>query len=200
MAKSESTFAQKTCVTPVGRLSFPSLAKPDTSQGEPTFKCDLIFEPGTDLKDLQRIAKFAWDEGTSGKKPFPKIMTIPKVGTGSPFRKGTSVGDRPEYPQDSIFIRPTTKKQPKLFDRKMQPIEDAEADLYGGCYVRLELVATYYEVSGNTGVKFTLLGVQKIREGDAFGGGRNATALTAMDDDIDEDESFDSDDSNDFGF
>lgn len=200
MTKSESTWDQKTCVTPVGRLSFPALAKPDTSMGEAKFKCDLIFEEGEDLKDLTRIAKFAWDEGTGGGKPFPKVMTMPKVGTGSPFRKGSSIGDRPEYPANAIFIRPTSKKKPKIFDRKMQPIEDVEAELYGGCYARLELVATYYKQLGNEGVKFTLLGVKKVRDGDALGGGRSSTALSAFDDDG-EDESFDGDShDNDFGF
>jgi hypothetical protein len=168
--------------------------------GEAKFKCDLIFEEGEDLKDLTRIAKFAWDEGTGGTKPFPKVMTMPKVGTGSPFRKGSSIGDRPEYPGNAVFIRPTSKKKPKIFDRKMQPIEDVEAELYGGCYARLELVATYYKQLGNEGVKFTLLGVKKVRDGDALGGGRTSTALSAFDDDG-EDESFDGDShDNDFGF
>jgi hypothetical protein len=63
----------------------------------------------------------------------------------------------------------STKQKPGVVDEKVQPIVE-EGEIYGGCYVRASLSVYAYDQSGNKGVSFGLRNIQKVGDGEAFGG------------------------------
>ena len=146
-------------ITPVARLSFPSLFRPQEGEmGGGKFGCTLLFDKATDLSALKAAAKEAvaakW-----GAKPPKNLRT--------PFRDG----DEKELDgyKDTIYLRVTCKSKPGVVDASVQPIMD-ESEIYPGCYVRASVSCYAYEKSGNVGVSFGLNNIQKMRDGERFDG------------------------------
>jgi len=72
--------------------------------------------------------------------------------------------------KDKYFVtaKSNEKFQPKVLGKDGRPI--TEADLYGGCFARAQLIARPYATGKNFGVRFILLQVIKIEDGPRFGG------------------------------
>lgn len=91
--------------------------------------------------------------------------------------------EHPEYAGHWYLTASNTRK-PGLIDRDRDPITE-ESDLYSGCYARVSLNAYAYNYQGTKGVTFSLRNVQKLADGEAFGG-----VNTAPEDDFDDDYQF----------
>jgi hypothetical protein len=146
-------------ITPVARLSFPSLFRPQEGEmGGGKYGCTLLFAAGADLSALKAAAKEAvvakW-----GNKPPKNLRT--------PFRDGNEK-ELDGY-KDTIYLRVTCKTKPGVVDASVQPILD-EAEIYPGCYVRASVSCYAYEKSGNVGVSFGLNNIQKVKDGERFDG------------------------------
>jgi hypothetical protein len=63
--------------------------------------------------------------------------------------------------------------RPLVIDRDRSPLAEEDGKPYAGCYVNASVEFFAYENSGN-GISAQLAGVQFVRDGDAFGGGRAA--------------------------
>lgn len=63
--------------------------------------------------------------------------------------------------------------RPLIIDGKKQPLTAADGKPYAGCYVNAT-VEIYVQEGQNSGVRCGLLGVQFLRDGDAFSGGAQA--------------------------
>ncbi len=87
---------------------------------------------------------------------------------------------------DKVVVEARTKLKPGVVDQKRNEILDA-SEFYAGCYARATLTCYAYDSMGNKGVSFGLQNVQKVKDGTAFSGKRNAK------DDFDEIEDLDSD-------
>lgn len=157
-------------ITPVGRLSYPHLFEPQVgpSGGDPKYSCAIIFEEGTDLSKLEKIAEDA------GREKFgDKYDALKKAGKlRSPFRDD---GEDKGYPEGSIFINAKSTAAPGIVstipgpDGKPSKITDPSA-VYAGCYVRASLRAYGYDTNGNKGVAFALNNIQKVKDGDRLDG------------------------------
>ena len=157
-------------ITPKGRLSYPHLFEPQIPPGaaEPVYSCALVFEDGTDLRELEQIA-----EQVGREKWGDKYAALAKAGKiRSPFRTD---GEPKGYPEGSIFINVKSKQAPGIVsifpgaDGKPQKIEDP-SDVYAGCYARASVRAYAYDVSGNKGVSFALNNLQKMADGERMDG------------------------------
>lgn len=165
-----STQTAKNPITPIVRLSYPSLFRArGFNGGEPKFSCSLIFDEqaqkSPEFKKLKqeagRIAKEKWGD----KLP---------VNMRSPFRDGAE-RDNEGYGPGVVFMNVSSKQRPGIVGTvadpetgKPMPIED-ESELYAGCYVRAELRAYAYDTAGNKGVAFGLQNIQKVKDGDMLG-------------------------------
>jgi hypothetical protein len=149
-------------ITPEARLSFPSLFKPHAMEGsnaEPKYDCVLLFPKTADLSALKAAASAAVKEKWPSGAP---------KGLRSPFRDG----DEKELDgyAGCIYLRVSSKNKPGVVDETLQPIIEASG-IYAGCYVRASVRAYAYDQNGNKGVAFGLNNIQKLRDGEPFGGG-----------------------------
>lgn len=171
-------------VTAVGRLSFPNLfeakayVNPETGkeEGKRVFKCDLIFDSTEDLKEsyrdrlpsvAQAISNAKKDFWGSDKSAWPKL-TFPwlKKGDDNTNKDGEV---RKGY-EGKVFI---TAKTGEKFPPKLVLADNSaasEEDLYAGCYVRAQVTVSPWQSPIGSGISLYLSGIQKIKDGERFGG------------------------------
>ena len=172
-------------VTPVGRVSFPHLVKPDSKgrYADDKYKVTLLIDKGTSLKRL----KAAVQECIDATEAWDGLgLTIGDV--AGPFRDGDEKGIE-EY-EDTVYITCKSNRRPLILDEDRGNM-DAE-EIYAGCRGRLVVTAMSYENKGDPGVTFLLDTVQFKGDDEAFGGGGGhgsaRAALESADDEDDEDE------------
>ena len=154
--------------TPVGRVSFPKVFKPQSfSGGDPKFSITLLFDDEKSLKKMKetasRVAHEKWPKG------------IPS-GLRSPFRDGTEYNDRREAEgkdrlegyDGKIFVRFTSSSRPGVVDPQVRPIAEEDGVLYAGCYAIVSCSCFAYSTSGNLGVSFGLNNIQVVGPGEPF--------------------------------
>lgn len=171
-------------ITPVCRLSFPNLfvatSHKDEEEGKKTFHCDLI----VDSEDV-------WNQPYNGKKTqtislkkailnaktdqFGEKADWPHMEHDA-IREGNdrTIGDSDEVLEgygDKSFIKPRTgeKYPPKVLLKNGKPA--SADDLYGGCYVRAQILVRPYDTGTNAGVSLRLIAIIKDSEGEKFGVG-----------------------------
>ena len=172
---------KKAPLTGTFRLSYPHLFKPNEFKGKKSWSIQMLFEKDTDLTPLlvaaQNAAIEEWGSDVS-KWPSKKIKSkktgkiIMKSLLRSPFRDGDlEMPDKEEY-ADHFFIGAScAKRAPEVFTQSREPITEDDGTIKAGDYCRAKIIASAYEVEGSAGVKFTLLAVQKVKTGEALGGG-----------------------------
>jgi hypothetical protein len=162
-------------ITPAATLSYPALFEPKTMQGsdKPKYSASLVFPPGTDLKQMQRLAQEAATEKFGDKWP-----ALHRAGRFRfPFRTD---GEEKGYAKGSVFINAKSDTKPGVVgpmagaDGKPVPIDD-EDDMYPGCIVRASITFFAYDQQGNKGVGVGLNNIQKMRDGKRLDGRRAAS-------------------------
>ncbi len=164
-------------VTPKGRFAFPHLAKPDTEgqYADDKYKVTILIPKTEDIRPLQKAimdcARQAWPK----KRLKPKDLAhIPLRDGDEKVREAVENDKSPlEGYEGAWFITAKSKKRRRTVDAGRNDIDPEEC--YGGAYGRLVLTAMSYEQAGKPGVTFLLDVVQKIADGEAFGGGGGNT-------------------------
>ena len=161
-------------ITPKFRVNWPSITKPKLNElsGKEEYSLIAIFEPGTDLKPLQKAVEEAiMDKWGKDKTKWPKNMRLP-------FRKGEEAKKESEdgmsyypagYSEKVVWIRLKSVQRPGLVGPDMQDIID-DSEFYSGCYARASVNAYAYDQAGNRGVAFGLNNIQKLAEGEPLSG------------------------------
>lgn len=178
------------------RLSYPHLFKPKAFKNqEPKFSISMLFNKDDDLSQLKIAAEnAAIEKWGADKKQWPSKKTksqktgliVNKCLVKMPFKDGeVEHPDKPEY-ENTIFLNASTKKQPTIFDQGKNPITDATG-IKAGDYARASLIAFAYEGEGSFGVSFALIGVQKVKTGEALGGGNAANDFDEIEYDEEDD-------------
>ena len=178
----------KRCVTPVGRLSYPKLTKPESSFGkEPTYRTEFIIDEGADLMKLKRAIAAAVLEKWPDPKKRPKLKL--------PIRSGAE--DRPNNPQyeGCIFISADSKSKPDIvIGKAMNPSEDE--DVWPGRRAIISVTASPFEMEDREtgakarGVKLYLNSVMLLADDGTRYGNANSNAEqdfedVEVDDDLD---------------
>jgi hypothetical protein len=153
----------------------------DDDDQKKTFHCDLI----ADSKD-------AWKEPYNGKKTqtvsLMKAIHNCKVDQWGPDQKKWPKFEHPCIKDGNKRVIDGTNPpeildgyegkwyiHPKSGEKYPPKIDGKDLDLYGGCYVRAEILCRPYSTGKNKGVSLRLLSIMKVREGEKFGlsgGGR----------------------------
>lgn len=175
----EDQQQQETVLTPEFRCAFVNVFETTkTPNGQERYQLTGLFAPGTDLKELKRLAKKALeDKWGADPARHPK-------GLRSPFRKQSEKAGQYagfEDDDDAIFINMATTMKPGVVDANCKDIINKD-DFYSGCYARAQINAYAYDKGGNKGVAFGLNHLQKLRDGEKLGGGRGSaqSAFTAV--------------------
>lgn len=178
-------------MTPNFRVSFPVLDKAAQilDSGDPKFSLTMIFDTVEIAKDPAQ--QKLWDAmvasvDSAAKEKFGEMPKVFK----KPFLKGDEqVSQKTGEPYDGyagcVILRTTAglKSRPALVGPDKSGIDAAE--IYSGCYARAK-VRPYGWDFAKKGVSFGLGNVQKVRDGEALGGGG-----TSAEDDFDAIESVD---------
>lgn len=152
--------------SPKARLSFPNLFQARGYEGqEAKYSATLIFDAAA-----QATPEFAAMKKAAGAAAKEKWGEKIPSNLRNPIRKCEEKDsyNTPEF-AGCVFINVSTKQKPGVVDEKVQPIIE-EGEIYGGCYVRASLSVYAYDMSGNKGVSFGLRNIQKVADGESFGG------------------------------
>lgn len=160
------------CMTPVGRLSFPYLAKPDEGRqySDGKYKTDLIIpkeiwerDGKTLVEEVLNLARKKFDDPKlklkDFKHPFKDCDADKDFLAKNPFAKGC-IMLRAKSGYAPIVVGPTKDK----FD------SEEIAKIKGGDYGRLIVTVFHYSQQGG-GISLALNIVQFAKEGEALGGG-----------------------------
>lgn len=172
------------------RLSFPDLfvPRPFKPGDVPKYKATLLVPKGSEQAKMienaiMAVAKEKWPKGAE------KIVAGIR---GNANKFCWQDGDTKEYDgyEGMMAFSANNKARPTILDRDKSPLTEADGKPYAGCYVNAIVEIFAYDNSGN-GISATLGGVQFVRDGEAFSGGRPASADDFDDLGVDqEDEAF----------
>lgn len=169
-------------ITPAFRLSFPNLVTPKSNfEGQkPAYSIQMLFDKQADITSLKKAAHAAsvakW--GADYKK---------KIKFKHPTFKDGDEKNLEDY-KGKIVVEARTQQKPGVVDKNREEIINVREEVYAGCWARATLTCYAYDKMGNKGVSFGLQNIQKIRDGAAFSGKKNAK------DDFDDDIQFEDED------
>lgn len=158
-------------ITPPARLSFSHLDKPskmDGAAGEAKYSASLIFPPAADLSLLKKAAGDAafakWGDKTKQVASRPGF---------SPFY-AQAEKDWDGYGDDGLFIRVSSQFPIVLLGEGGAEANDLitlpNPRWYDGIWVRGQVNCYAYEQTGNAGVRFGGIVLQKIADDEEFKG------------------------------
>lgn len=157
------------------RLAFPNLFTPKAvnGEGEPAYSASFIIEK--DQKDvisalekaIEQVAKAKW--GNKASTILAKLKAAEKV----PLRDG-DMKDSYDGFEGNYYVSARSKIKPRVVDRQAQLLNAEDGLPYAGCYVNGSVSLWAQDNNFGQRINATLRGVQFVRDGDAFTGGRPA--------------------------
>lgn len=158
----------------VVRLSFPGLFKAEAFKpgDDPKFKATFLVPKGSAQDKMVEAAILEVAKAKWGAKAEAIVKQI----RNNPNKFCYQDGDTKSYDgyEGMMALSAKNGTRPLVIDGQKQPLVEEDGKPYAGCYVNgiVELFA--YENSGN-GISASLSGVQFVKDGDAFSGGRAAS-------------------------
>jgi len=166
--------------TPVFRAAFTQVfeAKQINGQGKAKFSVAMLFDPKEIKKDpqQQRLLKVMVDMvDVVAKEKWTKIPAKLK----KPFKDGD---EQINSKTDEVYegfagmkvVNASSETRPGLVDQEMNPITEP-GEFYGGVYAQATVnIYAWEHPTGGKGVSIGLQNIQKVRDGDAFGGGKSS--------------------------
>lgn len=169
---------QTDCVTPTGRLSYPSLfeVKEQMTPGTFKFECTILFDKKTaNLAEIQQMLKnAAINKFGPDSKKWPKFQH-PAI------KDGDLKADQTAY-HGCWYITPKANedRRPQVFGPNKAALVKEDGVIYAGCLVKAYVTAFAYGGPGSKmapGVTFGLNAIQKVGDGDRFDGRKDASAV-----------------------
>ena len=162
-------------VTGKVRFSFVHVFEPaETLNGSLKYSASILI-PKSDKDTVTRFNK-AFEETKQANAAFFG-GSIPKVLKGG-LRDGDTEKDDPIY-AGHYFFNANSNEKPGIVDQDVNPIIDKD-EFYSGCYGRASITMYPYDASGSKGIAFGLNNVQKLEDGEKFGGAASAAADFAV--------------------
>ena len=162
-------------VTGKVRFSFVHVFEPaETLNGSLKYSVSILI-PKSDKDTVARFNK-AFEETKQANAAYFG-GSIPKMLKGG-LRDGDAEKDDPVY-AGHYFINANSNEKPGIVDAELNPIMDKD-EFYSGCYGRASLTLYPYDASGSKGIAAGLNNVQKLEDGEKFGGATSAAADFAI--------------------
>ena len=169
----------KTITIKNARLSFPSLFQKAVFDGkEGKYEATLLF-PKTDTKTYDAIIA-SIDEC----KKENKNTKVPEA------KYFIQDGDEKEYDgyEGMWAVKAGNGKRPTVVNRDRTPLVEGDEVLYAGCYVNAIVEPWSQSNSYGKRINANLLGVQFVKDGDAFGDGGKVASADSFDELEDDEE------------
>ena len=159
--------------TPKFRVSYPHLFKPKLNElsNKYEFTVHALFPKNTNMKPFEKAIDAAVKDMWNGKKP-------------AKFRHPIKDGDEMDNPQYEdhwvISFKSSEDYPPRVVTRRKNSdgkfIDATPKEFYGGCYAHAVVNAFAYDTKVNKGVSFGLINIQKLEDGEKFGGAGGSIA------------------------
>lgn len=160
-------------ITPEFRASYVHITKPNYNKlaKKDEYSVEARFAKGANLSALQAAAQAALEEKFGADKTkWPKNLRNPFRDQADKVKIIDGKEVLPDgYERGAIYMNLRTAQRPGVVDSKVQPILD-ESQIYSGCYMRATVNAYAYDQGGNRGVAFSLVNLQKMRDGEPLSG------------------------------
>ena len=157
------------------RFSYANVFQPaETPNGTLKYSVSILI-PKSDKDTVARFQK-AFDELKAANANYFG-GSIPKMLKGG-LRDGDAEKDDPVY-AGHYFINASSNEKPGIVDADLNPIIDT-SEFYSGCYGRASITLYPYDTSGSKGIAAGLNNVQKLEDGEKFGGTTSAAADFAV--------------------
>lgn len=152
------------------RISFPYLfEKSSFENSDPKYKAHFIVQKGSPADKLIREQI----EEAGKAKHGAKWAQVEKGIVGNNMKYVYQPGENKGYGEDSMYLSTSSKVMPSVFHKNAVRATADNNPVYSGCYV--DAVVSIFATSQG-GIAAGLMGVRFIDDGEAFGGGRAATA------------------------
>lgn len=168
------------------RAGFAAFYKPEAfGDGEPAFQGTLIIPPKAKVVKLidetylaLATADKKWGNGDAAKaqKMIDNCMKDRKKSAWQKSEYTNDAGDPYDGFEDAFYLRARNEIQPLLINQLKQEVgRGAPGAPYGGCFVNMQVdLWLQNHTEFGKGLRCKMLGVQFVREGDAFTGGAKA--------------------------
>lgn len=145
-------------------------------KGDFRYGCSFIIQPGSDNdKLIWKAIKEAC--ATTWEKRAETMLESLKHNTKDFCYYNGDIKEYDGYPGNMVLraARNQKKGPPLVLDRDLSKLSAGDGRPYSGCYVNAK-VQIWGQKDKFVGVRCTLVSVQFVKDGDAFGGGGPATA------------------------
>lgn len=151
---------------------FTPKAIPGVADSKPAYSSTFLVAKGSDQEKQVRAAMLAAMTDKFGAKAKQILDSV----EGNSNRCNVQDGDKTTYDgfENHLSIRAKNKTRPTVIDRQRNQLTD-DGTIYSGCYVNAIIEFFGYD-NPSKGISASLKGVQFVRDGDAFSGGRPASA------------------------
>lgn len=175
---------------PEARLSFPVIDKPKQyigedgkPQGEPKFSFTLLLDPSNKLH-VPVIAKIKSEAGRIAKEffdPIPKAFSQPGCKTLC-YGLGNDLDKVYDGYADMFYVKLSSNSRIPVVGRrkdaktgKFTQLQAGDAEWpYAGCFVNATMTMWTQDSHGRKAINGNAIGLQFVRDGEAFGGGAPA--------------------------
>ena len=161
--------------TPNFRVAFPQVFEPKSiNGGKPKYSITMIFDMDKINKNAEQKDK--WDKMVASieETAIGKWSPVPAV-LKKPFKKGDDqrnkeTGDVYNGFEGMVTVNALSETRPGLLGPDANPIMQ-QSEFYGGCYARATINAyAWQHPQSGKGVSFGLQNIQKVDDGETFGG------------------------------
>lgn len=177
------------------RLAYPQLWEPRAfmGEGDARYSALLLLPPSHPCvhdvnTTIDKVAKDKWGQRADG------ILKTLRSSHKICFLDGALKAGTEGF-EGNLYLSASSKKRPVVVDRDRAPLTEKDGKPYAGCYVNAILDIWAQDNQWGKRINATLMGIQFLRDGDAFaaippataedfdnmGDGIDADALTAAD-------------------
>jgi len=153
------------------RLAFPVLFQPKAvnGEGEPAFSCTFLIPK--DHASVKEIADAVEVIGaTKWGTKWPTVRKEIEARDRSALHDGNTKAGYGGF-EGQLFVSARNRVRPLVLDRDRTALDERAGRLYSGCYVNGLIQLWCQDNNFGKRINASLLGVQFLRDGDAFSGG-----------------------------
>jgi hypothetical protein len=157
------------------RLAFPALfeAKTVNGEGKPAFSAVFLLSPNDkQVKTIEAAIEAAATEKWAAKAPA--MLKQIRAGDKTFLHDGDMKASYDGF-EGHVYVSARNEVRPLVIDADKTPLVAADGKPYAGCYVNATLDVWAMDNNYGKRVCATLTGVQFLRDGDSFAGGRSAS-------------------------
>lgn len=138
----------------------------------PRYNCSLILAP-TDkqVAEIERqVEKLVLEHEWKDKTPGADMLKLLVKKDRLPLHDGDDKQKWAGFP-GNMYLSPSSDTRPTVVDRDRSPLNKDDGKVYSGCVVNAKIEIWVQDNRWGQRVNATLLGIQFVKDGDAFGAG-----------------------------